>query len=180
MPFRNKTEEREYWNKALSSVRNRGIGTAGPTRDKSLADVSEIAEAMHARQREDSKVTRREIADMVRRAKTAFERGWLMTTDPERRELTKNIPENYSIDRRRGRYEYVVIVRMEGAGEVVERKHVIYSSERLSGEEAIERAEAAVVSSTNFQETTDKKRKRLGIDPMVQSFIVSVSQNTPE
>lgn len=102
-----------------------------------------------------------------------------MTTDPERSELTKNIPENYSIDRRRGRYEYQVIVRMEGAGQTVERKHIVYSDTRLTGEEAINRAEAAVVSGTNFQTDTRGRRQRLGIDPNVQSFIISVSQFTP-
>lgn len=84
---------------------------------------------------------------------------------------------NRGIDRRRGNYEYRVIVRGSGKGNQFETIVFVRSDGRLSGADIIEQAERQFVRNEGLHRNYGKRIKDLGAAPKVDSFIMSASRN---
>lgn len=90
---------------------------------------------------------------------------------------------NPAIDRRRGDYEYRVVVRGQGNGSDFETVVVVHARSRLSGEEVLRRAFRSFQRNENFYHSRDTSRDyrrrigQLGQNPTMDGWILSAARN---
>lgn len=122
---------------ALNRVRGHRVTGGGTT-----LDPRQLADTMAARRAPGSTVTRTDINAAIRRAIRANDLGARMTANPlnDDAPIRREYPNKPVLDRRRGDYEYRVVVRAQFGADVAENLIVFQSRSRLSGEQVFARA----------------------------------------
>lgn len=121
----------------------------------------------------------------AQRAIQAIQGARALDADPTNRHalLNRNIAENPGIDRRRGNFEYRVVIRGTGAGNEFESVIVIRSFDKMSGQEILDRAFQSAARNENWYnsrgERGDYKRRieALGPTPTFDGWIMSASRH---
>lgn len=161
---------------ALPYVRAAGVAADGQSR----ADDAEVARLVWQRFRGTGDIVYGDALAATKRAVRAREGGAALTTDPNNPGawLAKAYAEKPVIDRRRGRYEYRVVVRAEGQGARFETMLVVYSRDRLSGADVMSRAQRTFQQSTAAQPQYRTRVASVGQEPTFNFWIVSATRDT--
>lgn len=115
----------------------------------------------------------------AQRAIAAIEAGITLTNTPGELHavLNRDFPFNPGIDRRRGEYEYRVVVTGSGAGNEFETLVFVRSRDKLSGQQVIDLAEHSFQTNTGLHHNYAGRIGALGPLPTINSFVMAATRN---
>lgn len=164
---------------ALQRVRAAGVDEDG----RSNANLAEITRLTWERFRDTGGIVHADALNATKRAISAREGGWALTENPNTPGAlrAKEYAPGPHIDRRRGEYEWRVVVRGTGAGNAFETMVIVRSRTRLAGAEIIDEATQMFTQGYGLerQATYRNQVNRLGESPEVSAWIIAASRNPP-
>lgn len=170
-----RAEAERLFNRAWHLARNARLPDGRRYRD----EPGELASRIYRDLPAESRIEFNNTLAAARRAINAIEAGQALENDPTNRQavLNRNYPLNPGIDRRRGEFEYRVIVVGTGSGSNFETLVFVRSRTKLSGEEIIYHAERDFQSNQNLHRNYAGRIGSLGATPTLQSYIMSATRN---
>lgn len=172
-----RAEAQTLFQYALARVRQGGTNAGGQAR----IDTNELYTQMWDRFNDLPNVRGSDVKAAVGRAVAARELALRMTQsdDGQLSPTAREYPNVPVMDRRRGDYQYQVVIEMRGQGVSDDFRVRFQSRLRLSAQEVMERAQDMWDEQTSLQNNYRNRVRALGTEPTPQFYIVAASRYVP-
>ena len=173
-----RTQAEQIFNDAWYQFRYRNSGPGSH-----LANgPDDIARTLWATLPHGAGYTYLEVRNIARSAINSFRDAQRLEADPLNRHalLAADMADNPGIDRRRGQYEYRVVVRGSDIADpntAFETLVFVRSRTKMSGQEIIEEATQAFVANSGLHRNYAGRIGALGPTPQIDAHIISASRN---
>lgn len=176
-----RAEAQELFDQAWHLARSGRDDSGNPLRADPRALAARILREFRQHHPTGTAANGRDALSAAQRAINSLAAGQALENDPLNRSAVSNrrMPYNPGIDRRRGDFEYRVVVRGSGNGTDFETVIVVRARGRLTGQEILDRAFASFRRNSDVYHNWNYRRRidELGATPTLDGHIISAASN---